>query len=185
MAISITTLNGTDSVSSSRITINDNFTTVLSALNKVLNIIDISTGKIKNSTFGSNNDIETEDLVVIGSATGGITVQTGNVTLLGASNITLTNGKITIGSAPIERITKTFSTGGATIPTLNISGVSATGGVGTVGYLTIPRLATSTIQSISTPHLGSLVYDINTNKLLVCTVSGVTGTWTVIGSQTA
>jgi hypothetical protein len=180
MAISITTLNGTDSVSSSRITINDNFTTVLSALNKVLNIIDISTGKINNSTFGSNNDIETEDLVVKGSATGGITVQTGNVTLLGASNITLTNGKITIGSAPIERITKTFSSGAATIPTLNISGIAATGGVGTVGYLTIPRLATTTIETIATPHLGSLVYDTSTNKLKVCTVSGATGTWTAV-----
>jgi hypothetical protein len=179
MAISITTLNGTDSVSSSRITINDNFTTVLSALNKVLNIIDISTGKINNSTFGSNNDIETEDLVVKGSSSGGITVQTGNVTLLGTSNITLTNGKITIGSAPIERITKQLA-GSATIPTLNISGVAATGGVGTVGYLTIPRLATSTIETITTPHLGSLVYDTTTNRLKVCTVSGATGTWTAV-----
>ena len=175
MAISITTLNGTDSVSSSRITINDNFTTVLSALNKVLNIIDISTGKINNSTFGSNNDIETEDLVVKGTTSGGITVQTGNVTLLGTSNITLTNGKITIGSAPIERITKTIGSG--TIPTLNISGVAATGGVGTVGYLTIPRLATTTIETIATPHLGSLVYDTTMNKLKVCTGSGATGTW--------
>jgi hypothetical protein len=180
MAISITTLNGTDSVSSSRITINDNFTTVLSALNKVLNIIDISTGKINNSTFGSNNDIETEDLTVKGSANGGITVQTGNITLLGASNITLTNGKITIGTAPIERITKSFSVGTATIPTLNISGIAATGGFGTVGYFTLPRLATTTIETIATPHLGSLVYDATTNKLKVCTASGATGTWTPV-----
>ena len=87
----------------------------------------------------------------------------------------MTNGKITIGSAPIERITKTIGSG--TIPTLNISGVAATGGVGTVGYLTIPRLATTTIETITTPHLGSLVYDTSTNKLKVCTVSGATGTW--------
>lgn len=177
MAISLTTLNGTDSVSSSRITINDNFTTVLSALNKVLSIIDISTGKINNYSFnGSNNDIETEDLVVKGSV--GITVQSGNITLNNAVGLTLVNGKITMGGATIEKINK--SSGTSTLPTLNFSGVSATGGTGTAGYLTIPRLTMSTIQAITTPHLGSLVYETTTNKLLVCIASGATGTWTAV-----
>lgn len=179
MAISITTLNGTDSVSSSRITINDNFTTVLTALNKVLNIIDISTGKITNYGKGTNPDIETEDLTIKGSTNGGIIVESGNISLQGSSNLTLTNGKITIKSATIEGVSRTA--GSSTLPTLNFSGVaSATGGVGTVGYLTIPRLATATIQAISTPHLGSLVYDTTTNKLLVCTASSATGTWTAV-----
>ena len=48
MAITLTTINGTDSVASSRITINDNYSTIGNALNSVLSIIDIATGKIDN-----------------------------------------------------------------------------------------------------------------------------------------
>lgn len=182
MAISITTLNGTDSVSSSRITINDNFTTVLSALNKILNIIDISTGKINNKIAGlSNPDIETEDLTVKGSTNGGITVESGNITLTNAASIILNTGKISLGGISGSSLVNINKTSGATnLPTLNVSGISATGGASTVGYLTIPRLATSVIQAITTPHTGSLVYDITTSKLLVCTASGATGTWTAV-----
>lgn len=180
MAISLTTIYGTDSVSSSRITINDNFTTVLSALNKVLNIIDIGTSKITTS-----NDIQAEELIITGTATNAITVQTGNITLLSSSNIILTNGKISIGGVNGSSIVNFNRTiGSASYPNLNVSGVAATGGVGTVGYFTLPRLATSTIEAMPTPHLGSLVYNISTHKLLVCTASGATGTWTVVGSQT-
>ena len=78
MAITTTTLNGTDSVSSSRITINDNFETLKSALNDVLSIIDIATGKINNYGYGSNNDMETEDLIVRGSVGGGVSVISGD-----------------------------------------------------------------------------------------------------------
>ena len=48
MAITLTTINGTDSVASSRITINDNYSTIGNALNSVLSIVDIATGKIDN-----------------------------------------------------------------------------------------------------------------------------------------
>ena len=43
MAISLTTLNGTDSIAASRITINDNFATISAAMNSLLQIIDIAT----------------------------------------------------------------------------------------------------------------------------------------------
>ena len=59
MAISLTTLNGTDSIAASRITLNDNFATIGSALNSLLSIIDIATGLIDNSSYGSNNNIVT------------------------------------------------------------------------------------------------------------------------------
>ena len=186
MAISLTSLQGTDSVASSRITINDNFTTVLSALNNVLSIIDISTGKINNSVYGTNNDIETEDLIVRGTSVGGISVLTGGITV-STGNIAVTLGKISLGAgtnaAPIEKISKTFHSGAGTIPVINFSGTSATGGTGTVGYLIPPKATTAAIENISTPHLGSIVYDTTTNRLKVCTVSGLTGTWTVIGTQ--
>lgn len=183
MAISLTTLQGTDSVASSRITLNDNFNTVLSALNSVLNIIDISTGKINNYGYGSNNDMETEDLVVRGSSTGGISVLTGSITV-NTGNVNVTLGKIQIGSgtnaAPIERISKSFHSGAGTLPIINFSGTSATGGTGTVGYLIPPKVTTATIENIATPHLGSIVYDTTTNKLKVCIATGLTGTWQAV-----
>jgi hypothetical protein len=181
MAITITTLNGTDSVSSSRITINDNFSTVLNSLNKILAIIDTSTGKIKNVGYpGMLNNIETTDLTVTGA--GGINVSTGGITLT-AGNINLTAGKINLGTMTIERVTKSLVNSTTTLPTLNLSGTSATGGTGVSAYLTIPRLNTAVIQAIATPPIGSIVYDTTTNKLMVCTVSSATGTWTVVGSQ--
>lgn len=176
MAITITTLNGTDSVSSSRITINDNFSTILSAVNSVLSMIDISSGKIKNSTYpGSSNNIETQDITITGN--NGLTVNSGPVTLTNG-NIVLTNGKLIFGPLTIERTSKTV--GSSSYPTLNFSGISATGGAGTSAYLTIPRLANSTIIAIPTPPLGSIVYDTTNNRLCVCTASGAVGTWTPV-----
>jgi len=178
MAITITTLNGTDSIASSRITLNDNYNTIVSALNSVLSIIDIATGKIDNSSYGSNNDIETEDLTVRGSTGGGISVITGNVTVSNGSVIIPNTGYFEIGSGTgvkIEKITKNLSSGN--IPTWNISGIGTTGASGPIGYITMPRLNTATIEDIQEPQLGAVVYDITTSKLKVCVASGATGTW--------
>jgi hypothetical protein len=178
MAISLTTLNGTDSLASSRITINDNFSTVLDALNDVLSIIDIATGKINNYGYGSNNDMETEDLIVRGSVGGGISVITGDITLNNGNVSVANSGYFEIGSGTgvkIEKITKNLTSGN--IPTWNFSGVGSTGASGPIGYMTVPRLNTATIDDIQLPQLGALVYDIDTNELKVCTASGATGTW--------
>jgi hypothetical protein len=181
MAISLTTLNGTDSVAASRITINDNFNTVLDAMNDVLSIIDIATGKINNYGYGSNNDMETEDLIVRGSTGGGISVITGGIAV-NAGNVVIGNGgyfEIGSGSgARIEKITKNSSTTVATYLTWNFSGVGATGGTGPMAYLTLPRKTTAEIQDIAQPQLGALVYDQTLNQVFVCTASGATGTWT-------
>lgn len=185
MAITITNLNGTDSVASSRITLNDNFQTIVDALNDVLSIIDIATGKIDNSTFGSNNDLVTEDLTVTGSIGGGITVNLGNITvsngtvIVGGNNIQVGTGSNAIY---FEKITKTF-TGGGNIPVVNLCGIGTTGGTGSAGYLILPRLATADINAITTPHIGAVVFDVTTGSVKVCTASGATGTWTVIGTQ--
>lgn len=185
MAINVTQINGTDSVSSSRITINDNFETVKSALNEVLSIVDIATGKINNFGFGSDNDIETEDLIIRGSSSGGINVVSGGIRV-GNGNIviggTAGTGFLQIGngsnSIRLEKVLRNFNSGPGSIATTNLSGTGATGGTGPIGYVTLPRLSTSTINDISNPFIGSLVYDIDTNQVKVCTVSGPTGTWT-------
>jgi hypothetical protein len=183
MAISLTTLNGTDSVAASRITLNDNFNTVLDALNDVLSIIDIATGKINNFGYGSNNDMETEDLVVRGSTGGGISVISGNVNVNNGNVIV--SGYFEIGSgsgARIEKITRPSYSTIANYLTWNLSGAAGTGGTGVISYLALPRKTTAEIYDIEDPYLGAIVYDITTNQVRLCIGSsaGLTGTWTTL-----
>jgi hypothetical protein len=188
MAISTTNLNGTDSVSASRITINDNFNTIQDALNDVLSIIDIATGKINNYGYGSNNDMETEDLIVRGSVGGGIDVISGNVNV-GNGNIiiggTSGTGYVRIGTGTnsiyFEKVAKSFAVSVGSIATANLSGVGATGGTGPVGYVTLPRLDLATVKDIANPQIGSIVNIVNTGGtgcyLAICAESGATGQW--------
>jgi len=191
MAITTTTLNGTDSVSASRITLNDNFNTIKEALNDVLSIIDIATGKINNSTYGSNNDMETEDLTVKGGSTSGssINVISGNVTV-GAGNIVIsgTTNYLQVGagadSISFQKLTKVYAVS-ASIPTINFSGSGLTGPTasGPVGYMTVPRMTTAHINSIISPLEGSIVYDISTKQFKGCTGSSSNAsgsTWIII-----
>lgn len=179
MAITTTTLNGTDSVSASRITLNDNFNTIKEALNDVLSIIDIATGKINNYGYGSNNDMETEDLIVRGSVGGGINVISGNVSV-GAGNVVIgSNNLLQIGSGTnsiyFEKLTRTYAVSG-TLPTINFSGSGVTGPTasGPVGYMTLPRMTTADINSIVSPLEGSIVYDLTLNAFVGCTGSSAT-----------
>jgi hypothetical protein len=182
MAITLTTLNGTDSIASARITINDNFSTISSALNSALSIIDIATGLIDNTGYGSNNNIRTETL----TATTGITISSGNLSVSNG-NVVL-SGNIQLGSGTNVTIKKNLhnlSTG--TIFTMDVSGATGITGPSPVGALAIPRLPLATIQDIRNPELGSIVYDTTGNKLYVCTdtstVTGTTGSWSVVGLQ--
>lgn len=178
MAITITTLNGTDSIASSRITINDNFSTISTALNSVLSIIDIATGYIDNSGYGSNSNIKTENITVTGS--GGLTVSSGNVSV-STGNVVL-GGYVEFGSntgIKIKKTSKSLSTG--SIYVLDASGATGASNSGSAGYLVVPRLSTATIQDIRSPEFGAIVYDISTNKLKVCIgACGATGEWTAV-----
>ena len=189
MAINTTTLNGTDSVASSRITINDNFNTLVDALNDVLAIIDIATGKINNYGYGSNNDMETEDLIVRGSVGGGIDVISGNINV-GNGNViiggTSGSGYLRIGTGSnaiyFEKIAKgLYSTPSASYATANLSGTGATGGTGPVAYVNLPRLDLTTVKDIQWPQIGSMVNIVNTGGtgcfLAVCMETGITGQW--------
>ena len=194
MAITLTTLNGTDSIAASRITINDNFATVGDALNEVLSIIDIATGKIDNYNFGgSNPSIETGDVIIHGTVgSGGINVLSGNVIAQ--------NGNIVIGGVSgsgylemglnsgvkLQKFTKNLTVGN--IPVMDISGsvgaLGTTGSTGTIGYLTLPRQPLSTIEAIQNPQLGAIVFDSTNMSVLICTgttsATGATGTWTAL-----
>ncbi len=184
MAITTTNLNGTDSVSASRITLNDNFSTIVDALNDVLAIIDIATGKINNYGYGSNNDMETEDLIVRGSVGGGVNVISGNVTVQNGNVIVGNSNYLQIGSGSgnaiyFSKITKTLGTG--TIPTIDFTGVGTTGPTASdpVGYVTIPRLTTADIDAILDPLEGAIVYDLSTKQF-----KGCTGSSSIAGAST-
>lgn len=184
MAIAHTNLNGTDSVSSARITLNTNFQTIVEALNKVLQMVDIATGKINNYGFGTNNDIETEDLIVRGSTGGGINVVTGGI-LIGNGGIQL-SGAVEFGAGSnvkLEKIVKNFQSGPGNIGTINASGTGGTGGTGPVGCFVLPRLDTTTINDIKFPAIASMVYDMSvgpTGVMKICVASGLTGTWKTV-----
>lgn len=184
MAISTTTLNGTDSISASRISINDNFNTIKSALNDLLTIIDIATGKINNYGYGSNNDMETEDLIVRGSVGGGLSVISGDV-VVNSGAIIINSQYLQVGSGSnaikMEKGSKILGTG--SIPIVNFSGSGATGGTGPVGYMTVPRMSTADINGILDPAEGSIVYDTQLHCFKGCTGSSsvVNGsTWVIL-----
>lgn len=186
MAITLTTLNGTDSIAATRITINDNFATISAAMNSLLSIIDIATGLIDNTGYGSNSNINTENLVVTG--TSGITVTSGNI------NITLGNlvlgGAIEFGSGSNIKIKKVSKNSG-TYQVLDMAGSTTTGGTatGSIGYVALPRMTTTNIKSIANPDLGAIVYDTAQNVLAYCVgtsgASGATGTWYKISATGA
>ena len=182
MAITLTTLNGTDSIAATRITINDNFATISSAMNSLLSIIDIATGLIDNTGYGSNSNINTENITVSGIA--GVVVTSGS--------ITISNGNLTLGGAiefgggtnvKIKKILKPLSVGN--IYVLDMAGSTGTtaGGTsaGNIGYLALPRLATVNIKDIQNPEIGAIVYDISQNMLAYCvgttSALGATGSW--------
>jgi hypothetical protein len=183
MPITLTPINGTDSIAGSRITVNDNFAVIEDALNKVLQVFNIATGKINNYGFGTDNDIETEDLIVRGSTGGGVSVLSGNVSLVNG-NIQV-SGYLEFGAGTntkLEKVLRNFAIAPGNIPTFNMSGTGSTGSTGPVGYLAIPRLDTATINDIKFPFLGALVADVSgaTAVLKMCYQSGTTGSWIAI-----
>lgn len=184
MAISLTTLNGTDSIAASRITLNDNFATIGSALNSLLSMIDIATGLIDNSSYGSNNNIVTGAL----TSNSGITINSGNITVSNGDMIL--SGKITFGSGTqvaIKRTSHNLTTGSIYI--LDAAGATGATSTGQVGYYVLPRQTTAVIKDIQNPELGAVVYDTAQNVLAYCigttSVVGGTGTWMKISSTGA
>lgn len=106
MAITTKDILGTDSVSASRITINDNINTIKESVNDVLDAFDTSTGKFDNSIYGtSGNTVKTNGIIV---TTSGITVQNGTIKInsgnfdLDSGNLTVTSGDVDISAGKIS-----------------------------------------------------------------------------------
>lgn len=174
MAISLTTINGTDSIAASRITLNDNFSTVKSAIDDIQSVVN-STGAIDNSSKGSPT-IQTGSITVTGA--NGVTISTGSLSVT-AGNITL-GGTLSFGTgATIKRTNKTISS--VSTPILDVAGATGATFTGTVGYFVIPRQTTAAIKSTVNPELGALVYNTDINTLVYCagttSATGGTGQW--------
>ena len=129
MAITTTDIKGTDSISASRITINDNVATMTAALNNVLSIVDIGTGRIDNTTYASLNDVKTKSITVTGSS--GIDVQSGKVVVpAGVEFDGIVLGESSMGSSPVFTVT-----GASAFQVPTGATWSATGGAGSIVYV--------------------------------------------------
>lgn len=189
MAIQLTTINGTDSIAATRITINDNFATLSDAVNSVLQIVNISTGFLDNVSAGwSNPKINTGTITAVGeinSQTGDIIAYQGNLKLGVNAFIEFGNGS----GIKVNRATK--ATGGisGSVSVLNFAAATGITGPGLVGALVLPRQTTAIIKAIQNPDLGSVVYDTSQNALAYCVATsitaGATGTWYKISATGA
>jgi hypothetical protein len=187
MAIQLTTINGTDSIAATRITINDNFATLSDALNSVLQMVNISTGLFDNASFGSNPKINTGSITSLGEISSTI----GDVIAYQGSVRTGFNGVFELGAnsgCVIKRSLKQLG-GGATTYFVDFTGATGGTATGNLSAAIIPRQTTSVIKSIQNPELGSLVYDTTQNVIAYCigttTTAGATGTWRKISATGA
>ena len=161
MAITITTLQGTSSLSADRITLNDNFKINTDAINNILGVVDTSTGLIDNTGVSTNNVIKTEGLTTSGSNNNGIEVQTGNVNITLGSFKATTNGSYLQLGADGSKIIDTV---------IAVSGTNKhfIGGTGFDG-IQISEMTTAEITAITTPLTTTspkiLTYDSTLKKL--------------------
>jgi hypothetical protein len=161
MAITTTTIAGTDSLSGSRITINDNFKTLENALNSVLSAFDLVSGRFDNATYGSANDIITNGITITGiGLTNALTINNGNINiLLGDVKVTDNYGFYIGNLLELNKQDITLTLGG-TYPTWDFRSPGATSN--TVGGMVLPHLDASGFAAIDTtttpPVNGTLVF---------------------------
>ena len=166
MAVTTTTIAGTDSLSGSRITINDNFKTLEDALNSVLSAFDIVSGRFDNSLYGSANDILTNGMVINGTGlTNALNINFGNLNLQ-AGNITLPLANwITIGNDLKLNNTNIALTLSGNYPTWDLRDTSLTSD--TVAGIILPNLTGPGFVAIDTsgpvPADGTLVFTDESN----------------------
>ena len=164
MAVTTTTIAGTDSLSGSRITINDNFKTLEDALNSVLSAFDIVSGRFDNSLYGSANDILTNGIVINGTGlVDGVTVNNGNVNLLnGDVKVSLTNSyyigsQLKLNDYPLALIPAV----GGNFPTWDFQNPGGTSNF--VGGMVLPHLTAAGFTAVEvagpTPKNGTLVFN--------------------------
>lgn len=167
MAITITTLQGTNSLSADRITINDNFKINTDAINNILGVVDTTTGLIDNTGLGgSNQTIKTEGIVL---TTSGVDVQGGNVSVSSGSFKATTNGSFLQLGADNSKIIDIIMPTVAGIPSPSHI-IGATGFIG----IQIPEMTSSErtgiIVTSTSPKI--ITFDTTDNKFYGWTGAG-------------
>jgi len=156
MAITITTLQGTNSLSADRITINDNFKINTDAINNILGVVDTTIGLIDNTGLGgSNQTIKTEGIVL---TTSGVDVQGGNVSISSGSFKATTNGSfLQLGADNSKIIDTPFTVASVTKHFIGTTGFSG---------IEVPRMTTAELTAFGA-SLGTknmIAFDSTVNK---------------------
>ncbi len=162
MAVTTTAIAGTDSLSGSRITINDNFKTLEDALNSILSAFDIVSGRFDNSSYGSANDILTNGMTINGNGLtdallinlGDLNMVSGNIKLAETSHLVIGN-LLELAQFNLEEV----SSPGAYYPSWDLR--SPGGTPDTVGGLILPNLTGVGFTSIGPTSAiadGTLVF---------------------------
>lgn len=189
--ISVTEIQGYDSISASRLTINDNFAVISDAVNGVLTLFDTSAGTIDLTSLGTGS-INAKVLTLSSTAT-----LNGTLNVSGTSNLTnvLSTGTLTVNQILFSGSSYLFlrepKTSGSNVLTgINLYG--ATGGTGTnnnstklagtFDYMVIPRVASKTdLLNLQNPHVGTIAYVVGATSIALCVgttnTPGGTGNW--------
>ena len=164
MAVTTTTIAGTDSLSGSRITINDNFKTLENALNSVLSVFDIVSGRFNNAVYGSANDIITNGITVNGTGlTDGVTVSNGNVNILVGDIKIADNYGLKIGTIMEFSRLNTAKISGGNYATWDMASVDGVTTNDTIAGVKLPKLTGAGLNDIASsgggiPQDGTLVF---------------------------
>tara|TARA_R110000796_G_scaffold44977_4_gene109249 strand:- start:5531 stop:6061 length:531 start_codon:yes stop_codon:yes gene_type:complete len=161
MAIQVTTLKGTNSLSADRITINDNFSINTSTINDLLGILNTTTGKFDNTSVGVDNTITTDGITIKDS---GIDIQKGNLNITDGIIILPKDGAyIELGADGSKIVDKVVAVG-----------ANSTHIVGVTGFIAIevPKMSTVELTDVGTNGLVPLgatgpaviTYDTTVNK---------------------
>lgn len=188
MAQRITEIQGTDSISYSRLIINENFNLLDAELLNLESVIDIDSKSIDLSGSSTGrlkaNIVQTASLTLLnGSITG-----TGSINLNGNFFITglqtIQNGVIRLGnsgSTYLQKESLSLTTGGGAVFNIfNLYGSTAASGklTDTFDAVVIPRISnSSTLSTVENPKIGSMSYTLNDSSLWICVATGATGEW--------
>ncbi len=160
MAVTTTAIAGTDSLSGSRITINDNFKTLEDALNSILSAFDIVSGRFDNSAYGSANDILTNGLTINGtSLTDALLINSGDLNMVNGNIKLAETSHLLIGNLlELNQFNLLETSGSGYYPTWDLRDPGAT--TDTVGGVVLPRLTGTGYAAIgptSAIPIGTLV----------------------------
>lgn len=176
MSVSITTIQGSDNVGLSRLTINSNFAALKAASDAVTALLDpttfslsgVKSVQIDNAAASLSSSIlsVSKGASILGDLTLGTVGASTSVSIRGTGGISVSEGSLTIsaGSLALSSSSSLLSAGGA----FNVSGERRAPGVSTAFVNTTSLTASTTAVSVS-----SLKYIIVTN--------GGTGSNAVVG----